>query len=76
MKYDMKTLIETFAKHAEEAQQTQDINIKRWRENYPNESPPKHFENEFSLPLALKAICEKIQEHEEYIEWKNSEERI
>lgn len=67
MKYDIETLIEIFTEHAKKAQQQQSMEILRWKENNPHEPLPTYFENDFSLPLALKAICEKIMELEKEI---------
>ena len=67
MQYDMKSLIETFGKHVEEAQRQKEKNIAKWKEFNPDEELPEHLTCDFYISLALKAMCEKIMELEKKI---------
>ena len=61
-KYDMESLSKLFAFHAGKADEHNADLIASYKENYPDEPLPAHFLDDFSLPLALKAICDAIIE--------------
>lgn len=60
--YSIEELEETFRLHHEKALEEHNKSIKKFQENFPDEPLPKHFEDEFSLPLALAAICVAIRD--------------
>ena len=43
----MKSLIETFGKHVEEAQRQKEKNIAKWKEFNPDEELPEHLTCDF-----------------------------
>lgn len=59
--YSIQELITTFQKHHEKSVAMNKELIEKHKEFWPDEPLPPHFTDEFSMPLALKAICEAIQ---------------
>lgn len=58
--YDLQTLKDTFLLHHERSKELNKKLIKEFQENNPGEPIPAPFNDEFSLPLALAALCEEI----------------
>ena len=58
--YDLDTLIKTFKLHHERSVEFNKKLIKEFQENNPGEPIPDPFNDDFSLPLALEAICKEI----------------
>ena len=60
--YSIDELIETFSKHADEAEKFRTNRIDEYKKNYPGESLPEFLlEKEFNLSSALYTICKEIQ---------------
>lgn len=59
--YELESLIETFVLHHKQRTEANKKLIKVWQKNYPDEALPDYLHDEFSLPLALEAICREIQ---------------
>lgn len=58
--YDLDTLIKTFALHHENSVELNKKLIREFQENNPGDPTPDPFNDDFSLPLALAAICKEI----------------
>jgi len=59
--YKLDFLIDTFLKHAEEADKNNRQLRKQFKEMNPKEPIPDHMKDEFNLPMALATICYEIQ---------------
>ncbi len=60
MKYTVEELKETFLLHHEESKKLNKKLIKEYQRDNPGEPIPDPFNDNFSLPLALSAICDEI----------------
>ncbi len=60
MKYTVEELKETFLIHHEESKKHSEKVIKEYQKDYPGEPIPDHFYDDFSITLALSAICDEI----------------
>lgn len=63
--YTLKFLVETFSRHAIEAEKGKKKFIKEFKENYPDEPLPEHVKDDFNLPEALACICMEIMRIDE-----------
>ena len=60
MKYSIEELHKTFIKHAKRSKKLNKKLIQEFIENNPGEPIPDPFNDDFSLPYALAAICEEL----------------
>lgn len=60
--YDIESLEKTFRLHHERSVELNKKLIKEFQENNPGEPIPDPWNDDFSLPLALAAICRELQE--------------
>lgn len=60
MTYSIPELIKTFKKHAEESKANNRKMRREFKENYPNEEIPAHFNEDFHIADALHSICIEI----------------
>lgn len=60
--YKIDFLIETFSKHAEEADKNQKRHLEQFKAMNPDEPIPDNMIDDFNLPMALASICKAIQE--------------
>jgi hypothetical protein len=58
--YELDTLIKTFRLHHERSVELNKKLIEQFKEDAPGEPIPDPFNDDFSLPLALEAICKEI----------------
>ena len=58
--YSIEELEKTFLLHHKRAEKFNKELIKEFQENNPEEPLPDLFNDDFSLPLALAAICKEI----------------
>lgn len=58
--YELDVLIKTFRLHHERSVELNKKLIREFQENNPGEPIPDPFNDDFSLPLALEAICKEI----------------
>lgn len=58
--YSIEELEKTFRIHHERSVELNKKLIKEFQENNPGEPVPDPFRDDFSLPLALAAICEEM----------------
>jgi hypothetical protein len=61
-KYDIESLSEIYAYHAVQAKKFNDELIAAHQENYPDDPIPAHYQDDFCMATALKAICDAIIE--------------
>jgi len=60
--YDLDSLIEIFQLHHARSEKLNKKLIREFQEKNPGEPVPDPFNDDFSLPLALEAICREIVE--------------
>lgn len=58
--YSLEELITIFTEHNRKYQISHKKNIEDFKENNPGVKLPDHFTDTFSLPLALRSICQEI----------------
>jgi hypothetical protein len=58
--YEIQELEKTFKEHHKKSVKLNKKLIKQFQENNPGEPIPDPFNDDFSLPLALAAICKEI----------------
>ena len=58
--YSIEELVKTFSLHHQRSIELNKQLIEQFKENHPGEPVPDPFNDDFSLPLALKTICEEI----------------
>lgn len=63
--YRLDFLIETFSKHAEEADKNKKHQLEQFKAMNPNEPIPDYVTDDFNLPMALATICHEIQKLKE-----------
>lgn len=56
----LKSLVKTFSVHEKEQEKLHQRNVKDFLENNPGKKLPPWMGDDFSLPAALKLICEEI----------------
>lgn len=61
MKYDLKTLSETFMTHHKKSIERNREILENYIKSYPGEEVPQHLREDFSLPKALSSICDEIR---------------
>lgn len=60
MEYTLEFLEKKFAEHAIEAKKLNEVIVKTFKENNPDEPLPIHMTSDFSLCAALACICNEI----------------
>lgn len=60
--YELDELLKTFDQHEKESIIENQRITEEFKKNYPKDALPTHFNNDFSLPKALKTIVNKIIE--------------
>lgn len=60
--YGLEELEKTFLLHHQNSVELNKKLIKEYKENFPGEPIPDPFNDDFSLPLALHAICVAIRD--------------
>lgn len=60
-KYNLGTLHEEFARHAEEQERQNQHEIERFKELHPNKELPPHLQNPFNLAWALKVMALELK---------------
>lgn len=73
--YNIETLVKTFRVHHERSQQLNKKLIAEFKENNPGEEIPDPFNDDFSLPLALEAICKELLQLKCDHDWHEEEMR-
>lgn len=58
--YSIKNLCRVFEEHAKKSAAIKEKQIENFRKENPGEELPEWFKDDFSLPQALKSMCEEI----------------
>ncbi len=61
-KYELDYLSTKFQDDAVSSEKHKEEMIARWKESYPGEKLPDSFNDDFSLPIALKSVVDELVE--------------